>query len=102
VTGRGARNRDRRTHRIPVRFTYQELATVRRRARNAGRPLARYLREAALGRTPRPLRLQVQNDIAHGLSAIIRQLNNEAGEDPPATIAQAITSLRALLSRLAS
>jgi hypothetical protein len=102
MTGRGARGRNRRTHRIPVRFTYQELSDARQRAYKAGRPLARYLRESSLGRTPRPLRLQAHDDVVHALSTIVRQLDDAASEKPAAAIARALDALRTLLSRLAA
>jgi hypothetical protein len=101
VTGRGARRRDRRTHRIPVRFTYQELTHARQRAYAAGRPLARYIRETALGRTPRTLRLQAHDDVVHALSTIVRQLDVAAGEESAAAITRALGALRALLAGLA-
>jgi hypothetical protein len=99
MNGRGPRRRDRRTHRIPVRFTYQELTTARQHAYNAGRPLARYIRELSLGRTARPLRLRTHNDVVHTVSTIIRQLDD--GQSPDA-ITSAVSSLRALLTRLAA
>jgi hypothetical protein len=100
MTGRGARGRNRRTHRVPVRFTYQELVDARQRAYKAGRPLARYIRESSLGRSPRPLRLQAHDDIVHALSTIMRQLDDTASEQPAAAIARALGALRTFLSRL--
>jgi hypothetical protein len=100
VTGRGARRHDRRTYRIPVRFTYQELGHARQRAHNAGRPLARYIREATLAGKPRPLRLQVHDDVVHALSTIVQQLHEEAVEATGPAIVRAQAALRALLLRL--
>lgn len=100
MTGGGARGRNRRTHRIPVRFTYQELADARQRAYLAGRPLARYIRESSLGRAPRPLRLQTHDDVVHALSTIVRQLDGADGGEP--AVARALASLRTLLASLAA
>lgn len=43
----------RRAHLSRVRFTDAEFATIRERARAVRRPVARYIREAALGALPR-------------------------------------------------
>jgi hypothetical protein len=100
-TGRGTGgSRAQRTYRIPVRFTADELATARHNARATGRPLARLMRERALGSAPRALRLQAQHDVVHELSTIVRQLSGAAGDQAANAIARAVTALRALLSDL--
>jgi hypothetical protein len=99
--GRGAgASRPHRTYRIPVRFTADELAAARRNAHATGRPLARLMRERALGSAPRTLRLQAQHDVVHELSTIVRELSGATGDEAPNAIARAATALRALLTDL--
>jgi len=103
-SGRGGHGRPLRAHRIPVRFSPEELAAVRGSAYATGRPLARFIREAALGHAPRTLRLQTHNDIVHALASALRQLEAAAARAPsaePAT-APARATLRDLLTRLVS
>ena len=101
MTGRGARyRRGRRTHRVPVRFTYQELAIARQRAHAAGRPLARYLRESALKRAPQPVRLRAHDDVVASLSRIVRVLDDHDGSSADGAVAEALAALRMLLTEL--
>jgi hypothetical protein len=80
------------------------MAAVRRSAYATGRPVARFVREAALGRAPRTLRLQAHNDLVHALGTVVRQLDTAAARAPDTAVAvaPAVTALRELLTRLAS
>lgn len=100
-TGRGPRaDSPQRTYRIPVRFTADELAAARHNARATGRPLARFMRERALGSAPRTLRLQAQHDVVHELSTIVRELSGAARDQAATAVTRAVTALRALLMDL--
>lgn len=74
---------NRRTLRRAIRFNAEELATVASRAEAAGRPVACYVRESALGAKP-PARPGVINDhVIHQLTRVgarLRELARTASE----------------------
>jgi len=63
-----------RPNRLPIRFSDAELTALRARATACGRPVARFVRESALGAIPRALRRQRADDIVSALSQIARAL----------------------------
>jgi hypothetical protein len=60
-------SRSKRNEHSMVRFTAEEFALIRERARECGRPPARYIRETALGAVPRSRRSAAN-------AAVIREL----------------------------
>lgn len=71
----------RRANPTRVRFTDAELATLRERARAARRPLARYIREAALGVAPRGSG-GTDPETIRGLLRVATALDRLAGYEP--------------------
>jgi hypothetical protein len=93
----------RRSHRLPIRLSDSELSKIRGRAAACGRPVARFVRECALGAIPRALRRQPTDDLIHTLSQIVRLLVAEgaAGAADNAPTRQALVArLMAMLDHL--
>jgi hypothetical protein len=61
-----------------IRFRPDEIATIAERARACGAPVARYIREVALGVTPRARRTQANTELIHHLARIGNNLNQLA------------------------
>ena len=87
-----------RSHRLPIRLSDSELSKLRGRAAACGRPVARFVRECALGAIPRALRRQPTDDLIHTLSQIARSF---AAEGAAGAVDGAPTH-EALVSRLMS
>ena len=82
-----------------VRFAPAELEIVSARAREAGRPVASFLRETAMGVTPRPRPHAVEDGVLRELAAAASSLDALARGNPggaPAD-ARAIASARDLV-----
>lgn len=62
-------------HPRKIRFTPEEWATIVARAADCGTPPARYVREAALGETPRVRRPQANAELLRHLARIGNNLN---------------------------
>lgn len=77
--GNGPTN-ERRSLTRTVRFAPQELQLVAQRARAAGQPLTRYIRESSLGPSPRPRRAHLSNKLINMLGLIALQLTQIATE----------------------
>jgi hypothetical protein len=75
--GKGA-NHERRTLRKEITLTPDELQRVTERARAAGSPLACYIRASSLGRSPRPRRAQLGNEVINMLGQIAVRLTKLA------------------------
>lgn len=69
-----------RQNRLPIRLTDAELSTLRARAHDCGRQLAPFVRERALGATPRILRRQTDDDLIYVLGQTARMLSPD-GDD---------------------
>jgi hypothetical protein len=82
-------NHEHRTFRRAIWFAPRELQTVIQQARTAGRPLASYIRESALGLSPRARRAQRNNAVICMLSRIAIQLTRLATEAKNQHLAQA-------------
>lgn len=61
-----------------IRFTPEEWATIVTRAADCGTPPARYVREAALGETPRVRRPQANAELLRHLARLGNNLNQLA------------------------
>lgn len=70
----------RRPHAPKVRFSDEELAVLRERARECGRPVARYVRESALGSIPKARRHATEQELIRHLARIGNNLNQLARE----------------------
>lgn len=66
---------ERRERATLVRFATAELEIVRARAREAQRPVASFIREAALGTTPRARPRAVSDDALRDLAALATSLD---------------------------
>ena len=64
---------ERRTRATIVRWTPTEIETIRSRAADCGRTVARYVRESALGSAPKPKR---NADLQAALRELARSGNN--------------------------
>lgn len=64
-----------RRHPRKIRFTPEEWATIVARAADCGTPPARYVREAALGETPRVRRPRANAELLRLLTRIGNNLN---------------------------
>lgn len=73
-------NHERRTLRWIVCLAPRELQLVVQRARAAGRPVGRYMRESSLGPSPRPRRAQLSNAVINMLGQIALRLTRLATE----------------------
>ncbi len=71
-------NDERRTISKTICFAPQELQLVVQRARAAGRPPSRFIRELSLGASPRPRRAHLSNPIINMLSQIALRLTQLA------------------------
>jgi hypothetical protein len=95
-----------RTRRAPtalVRFTPEELAAARERARAAGRPLAVYLREAALRTVPKARAGHQSDELLHQLSraaTALQAISRGAGDMPATTASSDGPALGAILGDL--
>ena len=69
-----------RHNRVPIRLTDAELSKVRARAHDCGRKLAPFVRECALGASPRLLRRQADDDLLYVLGQTARMLSPD-GDD---------------------
>ncbi len=90
----------RRPHAPKVRFSDEELAALRERARACGRPVARYVRETALGSVPKARRLGAEQELIRHLARIGNNLNQLAREANAAARFPAEDRIDALLSEL--
>lgn len=92
-----------RSVRLAVRFTTEELAAVRVRARAARAPVARYIRDASLGHTPRARDTAAYADAVRALNRIGLDLRAIVADRPGAeeNAALAIGELRHVLHALA-
>ena len=79
-TGAHCMPRLRRIKSILVRLTPDEHARVAARAREAGRPVARYVREASLGAPPRARRTAERDPVIRTLARVATRLVALAGE----------------------
>lgn len=70
----------RRTHAKLIRFTDAESAMVFARARAAGRPVASYIREAAIGQAPRQRRSELSDALTRRLARLATQLATLAAQ----------------------
>lgn len=61
-----------------IRFRPEELAAVMERARACGTPVAKYIREVAIGVTPRARRTQANAELIQHLARIGNNLNQLA------------------------
>ncbi len=77
---RNGANQERRTLPKTIWFAPQELQLVVQRAREAGRPLTRYIRESSLGPSPRPRRAHLSNTVINMLGQIALRLTQLATE----------------------
>ena len=68
----------RRSLRMVIRLRPDELATITERAGSCGTPTARYVREIALGFTPRARRTQANAELIRQLARIGNNLNQIA------------------------
>lgn len=68
----------RRILRMVIRLRPDELATIAERADSCGTPAARYVRETALGVTPRARRTQTNAELIRQLARIGNNLNQIA------------------------
>lgn len=95
-----------RTRRAPaalVRFTPEELIAARKRARAAGRPLAVYLREAALRAAPKARAGYQSDELLHQLSraaTALQVLSRRTGDVPPITVSPDGPALEVVLGEL--
>ena len=90
----------RRPHAPKVRFSDEELAALRERARECGRPIARYVRETALGSVPKPRRHAAEQELVRHLARIGNNLNQLAREANAAARFPADERIEALLAEL--
>jgi hypothetical protein len=85
-----------RTARVAIRFTPDEWEQVRTKAHHAGRSLARWLRELALGYTPKPKPSVANAEVIRHLARIGNNVNqlahlaNSRDKLPELTILEAI------------
>jgi Bacterial mobilisation protein (MobC) len=70
--------RGKRTARVAIRFTPDELEQVRMKAHHAGRSLARWLRELSLGYTPKPKPSAANAEVIRHLARIGNNVNQLA------------------------
>jgi hypothetical protein len=70
-------------------FAPREWQLVIQRARAAGRPIRRYIRESSLGAAPRPRRAQLSNAVINMLSQIALRLTLLATEAKNQSLPQA-------------
>jgi hypothetical protein len=96
-----------RPHQRVIRFTDVELAQLRERARITGRPLARYVRETALGVVPEVPRGAADAELIRHLARVGNDLNQLAREanaghafDSAEKLDAALAALNAVLDRL--
>lgn len=96
-----------RSHIQSVRLTRGELAVLHGKARTAGLPLSTFLRHAALGKTVRARRGQVDRDAIYQLVKVGNNINqlaraaNAAGQVVALELLeQAIEDLRSALDHL--
>lgn len=59
---------ERRDHPKLIRYSASELAIVTQRARDCGRPVARFIRESSLGPGPRARRSNVNDELIRRLA----------------------------------
>ena len=90
-----------------IRFTDEELALLRERARATSRPLARYVRETALGVVPQAPRDIVDAALLRQLGRVGNDLNQLAREaravralPAEARIEATLVALNTILDRL--
>jgi hypothetical protein len=89
-----------RTNRVMVRFTSEELVTVRARARGLHVPLAEYLRDASLGRVTRAKRADGFADLILALNQIGLALTVVPGESSQVVLLELGAVLRLASDRL--
>lgn len=96
-----------RTKRLLLSFTPDELAVVRSRAVAAHIPLARYIREVALGYTPKPKQHAVNAEAVRTLAAVgntLRTLVGRPGQEGARTVERdaqaAVEQILALIGEL--
>jgi hypothetical protein len=89
-----------RTSRVAVRFTPEELASVRTRARTSHTPLASYVRQAALGHAPRAKQVSEYADLIHVLNRVGISLATLDGDEPAAILGELRTVLHAASGRM--
>lgn len=90
----------RRPHAPKVRFSDEELAALRERARECGRPVARYVRETALGSVPKARRHAAEQELIRHLARIGNNLNQLAREANGAAQFPAEERIDALLAEI--
>ncbi len=90
----------RRPHAPKVRFSDEELAALRARARECGRPVARYVRETVLGSVPKARRHAAEQELIRHLARIGNNLNQLAREANAASRFPAKARIEALLAEL--
>jgi hypothetical protein len=90
-----------------IRYTREEWTMVVQRARAAGRPPARYVREVSLGAMPKARRTQEHDEIVYELGRIgttltqLRSVVREAGFGTHENVLEAaLTELLAAVRRL--
>jgi hypothetical protein len=70
-----SRNREeRRDHPKLIRYSVAELELVTQRARDCGRPVARYIRETSLGAVPRARRTAMSDVVIRQLARVANRL----------------------------
>lgn len=96
-----------RPHKRLIRFTDDELALLRERARAAGRPLARYVRETSLGVVPQVPReaadaelIRQLGRIGNNLTQLAREANGAREFPAEQKIEAALAALLSALDRL--
>lgn len=73
-----AKSAERRSHRKLIRFAPDELRLVSERARASGRPVACYIRESALGASPRSRRTDLSDSVIRALAGAATSLTSLA------------------------
>jgi len=87
---------------VVVRFSPDELAEVRARARDADEPLARYLRQVALGHTPGAQEADLYDDLVRSLNDVTDALDRAEGSDLTPVLRQLRDVLAAVAKKVGS
>jgi hypothetical protein len=72
-----------------IRYSAAELSIVAQRARDSGRPVARFIREASLGAAPRARRTAVSDVIIRQLARVANHLTELSRVATEANLARA-------------
>jgi mobilization protein NikA len=91
---------ERRDHPKLIRYSASELAIVIQRARDCGRPVARFIRESSLGAGPRARRSHMNDQLIQRLAetaTCLQRLSVEAKESQLPTAADFDNATREVL-----